>query len=71
MPVLLNTMQRLYGLLAVLAVSCTLFGVAQSANTQQLTLAASGCTALEFQDLSQKFHYDAQVVVTGNASCLR
>lgn len=58
-------------LLAVLAVSCALIGTVQS-SSMPLTLSAGACSGLEFQDVGQKFHYDAQVAVTsGDLDCLR
>ncbi len=58
-------------LFAVLAVSCALMSTVQS-SSMPLTLQPGGCSGLEFLDLGQKYHYDAQVAVTsGNVSCIR
>ncbi len=65
-------MQRLaQAAFAVLAVSCALMSTVQS-SSMPLTLQPGGCSGLEFLDLGQKYHYDAQVAVTsGNVSCIR
>ncbi len=67
-----SVMQRFaQALFAVLAVSCALMSTVQS-SSMPLTLQPGACSGLEFLDLGQKFHYDAQVAVTsGNLSCIR
>lgn len=65
-------MQRVaQAVFAFLAVSCAVIGTV-SAEIMPLSLPAGQCGGVEFQDLGQKFHYDAEVAVTsGNLSCIR
>ncbi len=66
-------MQRLaQALFAVLAVSCALMSTVQSTE-MQLTLQPSACSGVEFADLGQKYHYDAQVAVANSSevNCIR
>ena len=68
-----SVMQRLsQALFAVLAVSCALMSTVQSTE-MQLTLQPSACIGVEFADLGQKYHYDAQVAVANSSevNCIR
>lgn len=58
-------------LFAILAVYCALMSTVQS-SSMPLTLQPGACSGVEFADLGQKFHYDAQVAVDAgsNVSCI-